>query len=314
MIEYRLGCLESPDHSNYRDAWMLYSRHKLLLALLGNHDGRMGSSDFMKRLFLLTRLQEPPEYSFLPYRYGCFSFQAYSDRRRLIRAGYLQNANGWSLTDKGRAALEGPVADRLDWVMDAGKPYANLKGNDLISYVYRQYPFYAINSTIAEDILSEQDLILVDLARPKSESPAIFFIGYQGRSVDRFFEILLENAVGILVDVRRNAFSMKYGFSRKTLDRISRAMGIRYVHIPALGIDGSKRRELRTQSDYDDLLDDYERTVLPSRQEELDSLRQLVSDQHRIALMCYEEKPQQCHRTRVAIRLGEMAELDPRLI
>jgi len=293
---------------------MLYKRHKTLLALLSSRGGRMGSGDFMKSLFLLTKMQERPQYSFLPYRYGCFSFQAYADRRRLVRSGYLEDVDGWCLSDKGQEALRSMDARVGDFVERASHSYAHLRGKDLVRYVYSRFPFYAINSTIAEKIMPQQDLALIDLARPRAESPAIFSIGYQGRSVDRFFEVLLQNVADTLVDVRRNAFSMKYGFSGNTLDRVSRAMAMQYLHLPALGIESSKRRDLRTQSDYDRLLDDYENTVLPSRQDELDSLRQLVSEQHRIALMCYEEKPQQCHRTRIANRLAEMSGVDSQLL
>ena len=40
-------------------------------------------------------------------------------------------------------------------------------------------------------------------------------IGYKGRNIDKFLSILIENKIGKLIDVRKNPFSMKYGY-RKT--------------------------------------------------------------------------------------------------
>ena len=41
----------------------------------------MSRTDFQKYLFLLS--QEQPSYHFVPYRHGCFSFNAETDKRRL---------------------------------------------------------------------------------------------------------------------------------------------------------------------------------------------------------------------------------------
>ena len=64
----------------------------------------------------------------------------------------------------------------------------------------------------------------------------------------------------LLCDVRKNALSMKYGFSRNQLKDACEHVGIQYLHIPDLGIVPKKRKELNTQADYERLFSEYERT------------------------------------------------------
>jgi len=69
---------------------MIFKRQKILLALLEYFGGSLHSTDLQKYLFLFTRLQEEKSYHFVPYKFGCFSFQAYDDRRKLISKGILK--------------------------------------------------------------------------------------------------------------------------------------------------------------------------------------------------------------------------------
>ena len=79
--------------------------------------------------------------------------------------------------------------------------------------------------------------------------------------------------------------------------------GIRYEHIPNLGIISEKRKDLKNQSDYDALFDDYEITTLMYARNELNHLFTLLQNDKRIALTCFEHNPLQCHRSRIAKRL-----------
>ena len=77
-------------------------------------------------------------------------------------------------------------------------------------------------------------------------------------------------------------------------------MGIRYEHLPELGIASEERRELHTQADYDALFAEYERKSLPHEGEALAKIRGWVQEGHRVALTCFERLPEQCHRHCVA--------------
>lgn len=87
-------------------------------------------------------------------------------------------------------------------------------------------------------------------------------------------------------------------------------MGIRYEHLPELGIDSAERKELVTQADYDTLFAEYERTTLPYQAEALDAILGWISGGNRVALTCYERLPKQCHRSRVANALERSGRLE----
>ncbi len=115
-----------------------------------------------------------------------------------------------------------------------------------------------------------------------------------------YLNLLLQDSVALLCDVRRNPLSRKYGFSKGTLKNACENVGIRYEHLPELGIASEERRELVTQADYDALFTTYERESLPRQGEALDRIRQWIESGERVALTCYEALPCQCHRHCVA--------------
>jgi uncharacterized protein (DUF488 family) len=122
--------------------------------------------------------------------------------------------------------------------------------------------------------------------------------------LERYLNQLLQARVTLLCDVRRNPVSRKYGFSKSTLSKACEGVGIRYEHLPELGIDSEERRDLKTQADYDALFADYERESLPKQKDALAKLRGWLKAGERVALTCYELLPQQCHRHCVAEALA----------
>jgi len=57
----------------------MFYRRKVILALLQVFEDELDRIHFQKLLFLFTRKQVKPEYDFVPYKYGCFSFSANAD-------------------------------------------------------------------------------------------------------------------------------------------------------------------------------------------------------------------------------------------
>jgi uncharacterized protein (DUF488 family) len=100
----------------------------------------------------------------------------------------------------------------------------------------------------------------------------------------------------LLSDVRRNPISRKYGFSKGTLGKGCEGVGIRYEHVPELGIASEQRKSLETQADYDALFAEYERDSLPMQGPALAKIRAWVRSGERVALTCYERVPSRCHR------------------
>ena len=263
--------------------------------------GQVSPTDFQKLLFLYTRKQEAPSYEFVPYKFGCFSFSSYADKRRLIEQGLLENdAEQWKLTTEGRATIRKRSANPMV-AARFNKDHAALRGNDLVAEVYRKYPYYATRSEIVDKVLKDKaEREIVANERPVKAATELLTIGYEGKCLETYLNQLLRAGVTVLCDVRRNPLSRKYGFSKTTLRGACESLGIRYEHLPELGIPSEERRELKTQADYDALFVDYERDSLPLQTEALATIRAWIKAGDSVALTCFELHPHQCHRHCVA--------------
>lgn len=124
-----------------------------------------------------------------------------------------------------------------------------------------------------------------------------FTIGYSGKTVDRFIAALKIAGVKTLVDVRKNPVSRwRPSYSKRNLERILRANGIRYVHRPKLGIPP----EIRAKLVPPELFEWYDRNVLPNLW-----VTGLDDWEWPIAFMCAEADPRRCHRHRIALALAK---------
>lgn len=284
----------------------LFYRQKILLALLQSFGGSVGRTDLQKYLFLFTeQYPENKVYEFVPYNYGCFSFQSYADRRKLIDLGILDTTKEWKIStnDNFLAMLDMDVRQKIS---DFAKKYEKIRGNNLIRKVYREYPYYAIRSRLAQNLMSDKELNKIKEQEPSTFRKTLFTIGYEGNTIDNYLNRLIINGVKLLVDVRKNPLSRKYGFSKTILSNNLDRIGIKYHHMPELGIISDKRKSLETARDYQLLFKEYERTVLKDKKESLKSLINLVEENKRVALTCFEADPCMCHRGRVAESIERM--------
>lgn len=286
----------------------MFYRQKVLLGLLETFDGSLPSTDFQKYLFLYTRLCEKDHsYEFVPYKFGCFSFQSYADKAKLIELGYLEDVTDWKLA-KSRKSHVKQLNKGDDKKLDLFKSkYGKLKGKKLLHHVYSGYPYYAINSRVAEDILSDEEFTSVKKLKVRRRLNLFATIGYEGIPVETYINKLIDNDVCALVDVRKNPLSRKYGFSKTRLSDLLGKVGIEYLHMPELGIVSDKRKTLKTRRDYDDLFREYESTVLVDQSDALTQLHDIYLDKKRIAITCFEGCHTMCHRHKVADAIAEFA-------
>ncbi len=281
---------------------MIFNRQKKLLALLDALGGSAGHLDFQKWLFLYCmEWEEGASYDFVPYRFGSFSFTSYADKRKLIDRELLEDdERTWIITDQGRAAAT-KGSERL--AMDRfARIHGGLSGDDLVAETYRKHPWYATRSEMADRVLAgdAETLGQIDALRPEQGQPGLCTIGYEGRSLEAYLNLLLKDGVNLLCDVRRNPLSRKYGFSKKTLSTACEGLDIRYEHLPELGISSDSRKNLKTQKDYDALFAVYRRDSLPEQSVALGRIQAWIQEGYRVALTCYEHAPEQCHRHCVA--------------
>ncbi len=274
----------------------------MLIALLAALGGRVGRIDFQKLLFLYCQeFDEDGPYQFVPYQYGAFSFNSYADCRKLIDRDLLleDGDSGWRLTTLGKKAA---AYRQDDGVAKFADRIRRLRGNALIRQTYERFPYYAIRSEIAGSVLAGNPNALrrIEQARPSRRSATLLTIGYQGRSLETYLNLLIGAGATVLCDVRRNAISRVYGFSKSTLSTACKGVGIRYEHIPGLGISSDRRRGLKTSADYLRLFAEYDSVDLPQRHEELAEISAWVRSGEAVALTCFEREPEHCHRGRLA--------------
>ncbi|HUX55668.1 MAG TPA: DUF488 domain-containing protein [Bacteroidales bacterium] len=278
----------------------MYYRRKILLSLLQVFDNKLEKISLQKLLMLFADLQSKPDFHFVPYKFGCFSFQANSDLSTMVK--YHQVAEGgkcWQKIDKTDYVTELKESDRkaLRTIKDL---YAGKSKDELIRITYKRFPYFALNSTIAHEVLSEAEIQIVLTTRPEFNNIVLFTIGYEGVSLEEYLNKLILNGIKMLCDVRKNSLSMKYGFSKSQLKNACEGVGIKYEHIPDLGIESDKRKELHSQSDYDMLFRQYRNDTLTKTRPQQEYVLELLKKNKRIALTCFEANIYQCHRKHLA--------------
>lgn len=278
----------------------MFYRRKVLLALIEAFGGQLQSTDLQKLLFALSAKQQDKSYHFVPYKFGCFSFQAVADKSALIKTGYLKDADKWEMAEKGRSMYDLLKNEDKLAINQIKGLHQNKLGKTLVKHIYTKYPYYAINSEIAHEILSSEDYVRVIEQKPQMHEPAFFTIGYEGISLEEYLNILIKNNVKLLCDVRKNALSKKYGFSKNELRNACSRVNITYAHLPDLGIPSEERQSLNDQNDYNELFTWYEEKVLPKNAGKVQELFLLNRQYERIAITCFEHSVDQCHRGRLA--------------
>lgn len=284
----------------------MYYRRKYILALIQEFGGSLDNLNLQKLLFLATRKQDKKAFDFVPYKYGCFSFQANQDLSTMIKLGNVEKDDKkWNCIDKTnyKSQLKREDIASLNWTYNA---YADFTAEDLIKETYRKYPFFAIKSRIAKRVLTNEELAKVNAQKRKYDEPMFFTIGYEGITLETYLNKLIINDVRLLVDVRKNSFSMKYGFSKSQLQNACEGLDIEFIHIPQLGIESQERKELHSLVDYKNLFDNYKKTTLKENKDYLVELKELCEKHKRVAITCFEKEVCMCHRGVVAKELGNL--------
>lgn len=157
----------------------------MLLEMAG---GRLSKTDLQKLLFLSQKEAGFSYYDFIPYRFGCFSFQAQSDIELLSSFGWLEEGEG----EKDIKLLAKPNSSLNNGDLTAMRQFTNrfkdYRGQKLVTYVYKHYPYYATRSEIAAKILDEAShkIIRDEEDKLKGKVKAVYTIGYEGSTFENY--------------------------------------------------------------------------------------------------------------------------------
>lgn len=162
-----------------------------------------------------------------------------------------------------------------------------------------------LKSRIAIRLLDKEEKKWVSTFWKPDNSPCLYTIGYEGLTIDAFINKLIANNIHALVDVRNNPFSMKYGFSKPGFQNYVERVGVKYYHIPELGIPSKLRKGLGTEKSYTKLFTYYEKNILPHNLIYVEEIKQIVQEYAHVALTCFEANYQSCHRHKITDYLEE---------
>ena len=128
-------------------------------------------------------------------------------------------------------------------------------------------------------------------------------IGYEGLDIDRFVVALLSAGVEAIADVRAVPISRKRGFSKRRLAERLWSEGLDYEHFQALGDPKAGREAARSGrfGDFERIYAAHLATV-PAQAALADLAR--YAYRQTTCLLCFEQDPTFCHRSRVASALS----------
>ncbi|MBI2136586.1 DUF488 family protein [Candidatus Woesearchaeota archaeon] len=266
----------------------LFNRQKVLLNTIEelNEKNINSRRAIVKSMFLLKEehgiAEEMPFYHFFAYKQGPFSHLCFDDLRKL-RDNNLIDDEETTITSQGREALNEVGRKHNQIIKTMLSTFPDEK--KITDYVYQKYPEYTVKSELIEQKLMKS-------------LPGFFTIGYEGKDIDQFLNALVGNKIELLIDVRRNPFSMNFAYIKDALQKKLKNLGIDYLHIPELGIESEERKNLNTKADYEELFAKYRQT-LPLKEVYITRIIELGTTK-RIALLCFEADCNFCHRGEVA--------------
>jgi uncharacterized protein (DUF488 family) len=134
----------------------------------------------------------------------------------------------------------------------------------------------------------------IDVDRKPSAGCGTITLGYQGRDLAEVLQIVRQQHIEQVVDIRDRATSKKPGFSATELHQALARMGVGYSHLPELGCTSESRHALWRGKPLEPFLDAYRRRLAQRPEAFTDLVRRVRSAP--TLLLCLERDPSRCHR------------------
>lgn len=296
----------------------MYYRRKILLSFLELSNNKLEKIRLHKLLLIFSESQKNRSFNFVPNKYGCYSFQANADLNTMKKYGMVNESDFFWYKIDSEKYFNKLNEDDKNLINEVLTNFGKLSTKDLVKYTYLSYPFYAVNSIVADQLLFDVELQIIKNQQQtlidSQNEKTLFTIGYEGLSIEQYLNKLIIHNVKVLCDVRCNPVSMKYGFSKNQLIKSCSSIGIKYFHFPELGIVSGKRNSLETQNDYNILFEDYKSTTLKKELSKQKSILNLIEQYNKVALTCFEADINRCHRSHLAESLSNFDEMNYKLI
>jgi uncharacterized protein (DUF488 family) len=127
------------------------------------------------------------------------------------------------------------------------------------------------------------------------QKSAIFTIGYQDYSLLGLVNILKEQGIDTLVDVRYDAYSKRPEFCKGRLRSAIEEAGMEYIHRPELGTPTQLRKKITNAGSGQEVFRLYFERISKVNYRYVEAVAELASPR-KLVLMCMEKEPERCHR------------------
>ena len=146
-----------------------YIRQRYLSAFIGSlPDKGISRTNLQKLVFLNGNYTGESYYDFIPHKFGPYSFQLDKDIDTLCAGGFLKKTGSRIFVQKSIT-------------FSFKRTAFTERGDDLIRRVYREYPYYAVNSTILRRLFAPDEVCDIlrrgEISRDFSRD-ILFTIGY----------------------------------------------------------------------------------------------------------------------------------------
>ncbi len=266
----------------------MFYRRKILLSLLESSGGDCKKIQFINLMFLFCQYRKVNYYDFYPTPEGGYSNILIQDKDVMTSQKILKDSENFVLNKKGAQYANDLKKDDLVFLEGFSNEFKNVTETQNTKTIKNDFPHYFLKP------------------RKKVTKKILYTLGYEGISIDAYIDKLISNNIALVIDVRNNPLSMKYGFSKNQMKNYLADAGISYIHIPELGIEKNLRKDLDSEKDYEELFDYFYKKILPDRKEYLERVIDLLDEYKSAALTCYEADYIHCHRNKVALKLAKM--------
>ena len=281
----------------------MLTRQKIVLSML-RHAGRpVLRIELMNWCFLLrhesTTGGGSAFYDFVPCKLGPFSFAIDQEIGKLESMGHVRPDadDAWNLNPELLTATALVVGRAIEQdIKEIVRNLGSLSRDELLDHIDRRHPAYTVNSTRQK------------LARRPKADVAVYTAGYEGISIDRFLNLLVESGIERVIDVRNNPTARRYGFHKSTLSRLLNQLDIAYCHFAQLGIRSEVRQRFSAAGNRAGMFDEYEVTTIPTQSEAVRAVSELIAERPSV-LVCMESDPSCCHRSRLAKPVSKLTGL-----
>jgi uncharacterized protein (DUF488 family) len=132
----------------------------------------------------------------------------------------------------------------------------------------------------------------------------LYTIGFTKKTAKQFFDLLKENKVNYLVDIRLHPDGQLAGFTKKEDLRyfLKELIDCEYRHIPSLAPNDELLKTYRKDHDWSKYEEGFER--LMDQRGIPETLDRVLIEEKTCCLLCSEATPEKCHRRLVAERVA----------